>query len=252
MGSKLEEEFAGRAPDEPVRLNKLLSEAGACSRREADRLIAAGRVSVDGRPAMIGERVRRDCALFVDGHPVKRVERMILLAINKPRGIVCTAEPREKDNIVKFLNYPERIYPVGRLDKDSEGLLLMTNNGAIVNDLMRAANRHEREYVVGVDAPVTDAFLSRMADGVPVLDTVTRPCVVKRSGGREFHIILTQGLNRQIRRMCAYLGYEVRSLKRIRIMNIELGSLPAGSYREVTVAEQDELYRGLRLPRTAE
>lgn len=244
--SKIEKEFAGRAGGEPVRLNKLLGEAGVCSRREADRLIEAGRVSVDGREAVMGERVRRDSVLCIDGRPVKRVQKMILLAVNKPQGIVCTAEPREKNNIVKFLNYPERIYPVGRLDKDSEGLLLMTNNGAIVNKMMRAANFHEKEYVVRVDRPLSREFLDKMAAGVPILDTVTRPCRVERTGKYDFRIILTQGLNRQIRRMCEYLGYEVKYLKRVRIMNIHLGTLPTGSWREVTKKEQDELYELIR------
>ena len=171
---------------------------------------------------------------------------MIVLAVNKPRGIVCTEERRERDSIVRFLNYPVRITYVGRLDKDSEGLLLMTNNGDIINRMMRAANKHEKEYKVTVDKPVTDEFLKEMAGGVPILDTVTRPCQVEKLGKYKFKIILTQGLNRQIRRMCGALGYEVKELRRVRIMNIELGNLKPGEYRRVTDQELNELYELIR------
>ena len=171
---------------------------------------------------------------------------MIVLAVNKPRGIVCTEERRERDSIVRFLNYPVRITYVGRLDKDSEGLLLMTNNGDIINRMMRAANKHEKEYKVTVDKPVTDEFLKEMAVGVPILDTVTRPCQVEKLGKYKFKIILTQGLNRQIRRMCEALGYEVKELRRVRIMNIELGNLKPGEYRKVTDQELNELYELIR------
>lgn len=246
MGSKIEKEFKERSGNEEVRLNKLLSEAGACSRREADRLIEAGRVTINGRPGVMGEKIPRNSKVCVDGKPIKRVKEMVLLAVNKPKGIVCTAEPKEKDNIIRFLNYPERIYPVGRLDKDSEGLILMTNNGDIVNKMMRSGNCHEKEYVVTVNRPVTGEFLRRMAGGVPILNTVTRKCTVEKTGSRQFRITLTQGLNRQIRRMCEYLGYEVEQLKRVRIMNIRLGDLRTGRYREVTGPEQDELYRLIR------
>ena len=173
-------------------------------------------------------------------------EEMIVLAVNKPRGIVCTEERRERDSIVRFLNYPVRITYVGRLDKDSEGLLLMTNNGDIINRMMRAANKHEKEYKVTVDKPVTDEFLKEMAGGVPILDTVTRPCQVEKLGKYKFKIILTQGLNRQIRRMCEVLGYEVKELRRVRIMNIELGNLKPGEYRKVTDQELNELYELIR------
>ena len=173
-------------------------------------------------------------------------EEMIVLAVNKPRGIVCTEERRERDSIVRFLNYPVRITYVGRLDKDSEGLLLMTNNGDIINRMMRAANKHEKEYKVTVDKPVTDEFLKEMAGGVPILDTVTRPCQVEKLGKYKFKIILTQGLNRQIRRMCEALGYEVKELRRVRIMNIELGNLKPGEYRKVTDQELNELYELIR------
>ena len=171
---------------------------------------------------------------------------MIVLAVNKPRGIVCTEERRERDSIVRFLNYPVRITYVGRLDKDSEGLLLMTNNGDIINRMMRAANKHEKEYKVTVDKPVTDEFLKEMAGGVSILDTVTRPCQVEKLGKYKFKIILTQGLNRQIRRMCEALGYEVKELRRVRIMNIELGNLKPGEYRKVTDQELNELYELIR------
>ena len=177
---------------------------------------------------------------------VSRQEEMIVLAVNKPRGIVCTEERRERDSIVRFLNYPVRITYVGRLDKDSEGLLLMTNNGDIINRMMRAANKHEKEYKVTVDKPVTDEFLKEMAGGVPILDTVTRPCQVEKLGKYKFKIILTQGLNRQIRRKCEVLGYEVKELRRVRIMNIELGNLKPGEYRKVTDQELNELYELIR------
>ena len=177
---------------------------------------------------------------------VSRQEEMIVLAVNKPRGIVCTEERRERDSIVRFLNYPVRITYVGRLDKDSEGLLLMTNNGDIINRMMRAANKHEKEYKVTVDKPVTDEFLKEMAGGVPIMDTVTRPCQVEKLGKYKFKIILTQGLNRQIRRMCEALGYEVKELRRVRIMNIELGNLKPGEYRKVTDQELNELYELIR------
>ena len=176
---------------------------------------------------------------------IARIE-IIVLAVNKPRGIVCTEERRERDSIVRFLNYPVRITYVGRLDKDSEGLLLMTNNGDIINRMMRAANKHEKEYKVTVDKPVTDEFLKEMAGGVPILDTVTRPCQVEKLGKYKFKIILTQGLNRQIRRMCEALGYEVKELRRVRIMNIELGNLKPGEYRKVTDQELNELYELIR------
>ncbi len=219
-----------------IRINKYLSEAGVCSRREADRQIADGNVRIGNRIADMGDRVQEGESVYFNGTLVKKEAQMVLLAVNKPIGIVCTAEKREKDNIVDFLHYPTRVYPVGRLDKDSEGLILMTNNGDIVNKIMRAGNYHEKEYLVTVDREVTDSFVHGMANGVPLreLETTTRKCVVQKLGKHKFKIILTQGLNRQIRRMCEYFGYRVRSLKRVRIMNIRLGDLPAGKYREVT------------------
>ncbi len=222
-----------------VRINKYLSEAGVCSRREADRRIENQEVRINDRIAVTGDRVMPEDTVYVGGVKVTKEEEMILLAMNKPVGIVCTAERREKNNVIDFLNYPKRVYPVGRLDKDSEGLLLLTNNGAIVNKMMRAGNRHEKEYIVTVNRPVTDSFLRGLAGGVPLveLETTTRKCKVEKIAGRQFRIILTQGLNRQIRRMCEYFGYRVEKLVRVRIMNIELGDLKPGEYRPVTKEE---------------
>ena len=203
-------------------------------------------MTVDGVRAETGMKVELWQVVRIGKKQVSRQEEMIVLAVNKPRGIVCTEERRERDSIVRFLNYPVRITYVGRLDKDSEGLLLMTNNGDIINRMMRAANKHEKEYKVTVDKPVTDEFLKEMAGGVPILDTVTRPCRVEKLGKYKFKIILTQGLNRQIRRMCEALGYEVKELRRVRIMNIELGNLKPGEYRKVTDQELNELYELIR------
>lgn len=244
MSNRIREEFIQKK--EPVRLNKYLSEAGVCSRREADRLIEDGRVTVDGRMAQTGMRITPGQVVKVGSKVVSRQDEMIVLAVNKPRGIVCTEEKRERNSIVRFLDYPVRVTYVGRLDKDSRGLLLMTNNGDIINRMMRAANRHEKEYKVTVDREVTEEFVKQMSEGVPILDTVTRPCTVEKLGKYTFSIILTQGLNRQIRRMCETLGYEVRDLVRVRIMNIRLGSLKEGQYRELTDAELDELYEEIK------
>lgn len=225
-----------------IRLNKFLSEAGVCSRREADRLIESGKVTVDGKIAQTGMKVKESQVVCVGKKQVKPKNEMVLLAVNKPVGVVCTEEKREKNNIIKFLNYPERITYIGRLDKDSEGLLLMTNNGDIINKMMRAGNEHEKEYIVTVNKPVTEEFIKKMANGVPILDTVTRKCKVEKIGKCKFRIILTQGLNRQIRRMCEYLGYKVTRLQRVRVMNIELGNLKPGEYRAVTEEEIAKLY----------
>lgn len=225
-----------------IRLNKFLSEAGVCSRREADRLIESGKVTVDGKRAETGMRIRSSQRVCVGKKEIRQKNEMVLLAVNKPVGIVCTEEKREKNNIIRFLNYPTRVTYIGRLDKDSEGLLLMTNNGDIINKMMRAGNQHEKEYKVTVNKPVTKEFIEKMAGGVPILDTVTRKCKVEMIGKYKFRIILTQGLNRQIRRMCEYLGYKVTKLERIRVMNITLGNLKPGEYRKVTEAEIQELY----------
>ncbi|NBK90987.1 pseudouridine synthase [bacterium 1XD21-13] len=241
---------------EEIRLNKFLSEAGVCSRREADRMIEEGRITVDGRKAETGMRVRPDQEIKV-GKKVISMEREeeVLLAVYKPEGVVCTTDRREKRNIVDYVGYPVRIYPIGRLDKDSEGLILMTNIGSLVNKMMRAANYHEKEYLVTVNKPVTDAFLERMAKGVRIrkeekgevlLDAMTRPCQVEKLGKCSFRIILTQGLNRQIRRMCEALGYQVTHLKRVRVLNIELKGMRPGTWRRVTDKELKELLELLR------
>lgn len=242
MANKIEQQFKDRENQGAVRLNKYLSEAGVCSRREADKLIEQGKVTIDGVRAEAGRKVEPGQTVRIGKKVISRTDDMVVLAVNKPRGIVCTEEKRERDSIVRFLNYPVRITYIGRLDKDSEGLLLMTNNGDIINKMMRAGNRHEKEYKVTVDKPVTEEFLRRMSEGVEILDTVTRPCVTEKIGKYKFRIVLTQGLNRQIRRMCEALGYEVKELRRTRIMNIELGNLKPGEYRNVTDEELNGLY----------
>lgn len=236
-----------------VRINKFLSEAGVCSRREADRKIENGEITINDRVAVTGDRVKESDVVYVNGRPVCKEEKMILLVFNKPVGIVCTAEKREKNNVVQFLNYPKRIYPIGRLDKDSEGLLLMTNNGDLVNKIMRAGNMHEKEYIVTVNKPVTDSFVRGLAGGVPLveLNATTRKCKVEKIGNRKVRIVLTQGLNRQIRRMCEYFGYRVERLERVRIMNIKLGELKTGQYREVTSEEYEKLMKLLKTSSSA-
>ena len=220
------------------RLNKYIADSGYCSRREADRLISEGRVCLDGRVGALGDRVQPGMAVTVDGKPLTGEGEKVYLLLNKPRGIVCTADPREPMNVVDYLGYPLRVFPVGRLDKDSEGLLLLTSDGEIVNRMLRAAGGHEKEYEVQVDRPVTPDFVRRMSEGVPILDTVTLPCRVRRTGERSFNIVLVQGLNRQIRRMCEALGFNVTHLRRVRIMNLRLGRLQPGQWRAVT---EDEL-----------
>lgn len=228
---------------EPMRLNKFLSSAGVCSRREADRWIGEGRVLVDGKTAEPGQKVDENSEVTVDGRKVGQRQEEVLLAVYKPQGIVCTtAEHRGEKNIVDLVHYPERIYPVGRLDKASEGLILMTNIGEITDQILRGSNYHEKEYLVKIDRPVTLDFLNQMRSGVPVLDTVTRPCQVKKVGPDSFRIILTQGLNRQIRRMCEALGCRVVFLKRLRVMNITLGSLKPGEYRKIEGDEKEQLF----------
>ena len=228
---------------EGIRINKFLSEAGVCSRREADRRLELGEITIDGKIARMGDRVLPGQQVACRGQAVTAEEEEILLLVNKPVGIVCTTEKREKDNIVDFLKYPRRIYPVGRLDKDSGGLLLMTNQGDLVNKIMRAGNMHEKEYLVTVNRPVTERFLLGMAGGVPLreLQTITRKCRVEQVGKRMFRIVLTQGLNRQIRRMCEFFGYRVEKLVRVRIMNLTLGDLKPGTYRSITPEEYEEL-----------
>ena len=233
--------------EQGVRLNKYLSEIGHCSRRAADKLIDAGRIEVNGKKVEMGQKVAPTDRIEIDGVLVENLqERTIYLAFNKPVGIVCTTDTRvEKDNIIDYINYPSRIFPIGRLDKPSEGLILLTNDGDIVNKILRARNNHEKEYLVTVNKPVTKEFIEKMAQGVPILNTVTRKCEVEQIHKKQFRIVLTQGLNRQIRRMCEYLDYKVVKLKRIRIMNIKL-DLGVGKYRELTKKEFNELNRLLK------
>lgn len=224
-----------------MRINKYISETGVCSRREADSWIEAGRVSINGAIATLGSKVGDGDKVCVDGKPIGAKKQHIYIALNKPVGITCTSEPHIKDNIVEFIGHTERIFPIGRLDKDSEGLILLTNNGDIVNEILRVENAHEKEYLVTVDRPVTDVFLKGMASGVRILGTLTKPCIVTRVHANTFRIILTQGLNRQIRRMCAAFDYKVRRLQRVRIMHIHLGELKRGQWRNLSSAELEGL-----------
>ena len=205
-----------------VRLNRYIADSGLCSRREADRLISEGIVTIDGQIAVLGQRVEPGQTVRVRGEVVLPHDQPVYLVLHKPAGITCTTDSRRRDNIVDFIGYPQRIYPIGRLDRDSEGLIFLTNDGSIVNKILRAGNRHDKEYRVTVDQPLTGEFLQGMASGVPILDTVTKPCKILPSGSHQFTIILTQGLNRQIRRMCEYFGYSVVRLVRTRIMHITL------------------------------
>ena len=220
-----------------MRLNKFLSETGLCSRREADAWIESGRVQVNGTTAVLGTQVADGDEVRLDGQPVVRKPERVYLALNKPVGIECTTDRSVPGNIVDFVGHRERIFPIGRLDKDSEGLILLTNDGDIVNRVLRAAHEHEKEYIVSVDRPLTPGFLEGMAHGVPILDIVTNPCKVRQVGRNTFRIVLTQGLNRQIRRMCEHFDYTVRGLQRVRIMHVQLGNLPLGKWRNLTAAE---------------
>ena len=235
--------------EETVRLNKFLSEKGICSRREADRLVDEGKVMVNGVCAVMGQKVSSADEIVVDGKKVSTKQvKPVLIAVSKPAGIVCTTARFEGEkNIVDMVKYPTRIYPIGRLDKESEGLILMTNLGDLANEISKASNSHEKEYVVTVNNQVTESFLDKMRRGMHLdeLNADTMPCVCTKTGNREFHIILKQGLNRQIRRMCAACGYRVETLKRIRIMNIHLGNIPQGNFRNVTDAEFDKLIKDL-------
>ena len=227
-----------------TRINKYLSEVGYCSRREADKLIEQGRVTINGKVPEMGTKISEGDLVQVDGESISEpMEKPVYLAFNKPVGIVCTTDTGvEKDNIIDFINYPKRIFPIGRLDKPSEGLIFLTNDGDIVNKILRARNNHEKEYLVTVDKPITPEFLKKMRNGVPILDTVTRKCEVQQVSKYQFRIILTQGLNRQIRRMCEYLDYRVKKLKRIRIMNVTL-DIPVGKWRDLTATELKEIQR---------
>jgi 23S rRNA pseudouridine2604 synthase len=229
---------------QPTRINKYLSEVGYCSRRQADKLLEAGKITINGKVPELGTKVLPSDEIRVNGKIIQKPkEKPVYLAFNKPVGIVCTTDTRvEKDNIIDYINYPKRIFPIGRLDKPSEGLIFLTNDGDIVNKILRARNNHEKEYIVKVDKPITDAFIEKMQNGVPILDTVTKNCKVEKLGKYTFKIILTQGLNRQIRRMSEYLGYRVTKLKRIRIMNVKL-DVPVGKWRYLTEEELTEINR---------
>ena len=233
--------------EQKTRINKYLSEAGYCSRRAADKLIDQGRVTINGEVPEMGTKISSSDEVRVDGKLISKAnEPAVYIAFNKPIGIVCTTDRGvERDNIIDYINYPTRIFPIGRLDKPSEGLIFLTNDGDIVNKILRAGNEHEKEYIVKVDRRITDEFLKRMSTGVPILDTVTKKCVAEKVGRYVFKITLIQGLNRQIRRMCEHLGYEVVSLKRLRIMNIHLENLEIGEWRNLTEKELTDLKNSL-------
>ncbi len=232
---------------EGVRINKYISAAGVCSRREADRLLEAGRITLDGKKAELGSKVYPGQSVCVDGKQITGEEpEKILIAFHKPVGIVCTSSGKETDNIIDYLRFDQRIYPVGRLDKQSSGLIFLTNDGELTDRILRGRNGHEKEYEVTVNRPISDEILFAMSQGVPILDTITKPCRITRDGSRKFHIVLTQGLNRQIRRMCEYFDYRVVTLKRVRIMNVYLGNLPEGEWRYLTEEEDTVLKKSLK------
>lgn len=222
---------------EELRINKFISEKGICSRREADKLIETGRVTINGLKAQTGSKVKSTDEVRVDGKLLSEREHLVYIVLNKPVGITSTTEHKVKGNIVDFINYPQRIFPIGRLDKDSEGLIILTNDGDIVNKILRAGNNHDKEYIVTVDKPITSEFIKGMSSGVSILGTITKTCIVTKEGKNTFRIILTQGLNRQIRRMCEVFGYKVVKLKRIRIMNIHLNDLSTGKWRYLSKEE---------------
>ena len=224
-----------------TRINKYLSEVGYCSRREADRLIEKSKVKINGKIASLGDQVEESDTVSVEGRNVKPHNDFVYIALNKPVGITSTTDQKVRGNIIDFMQYPKRIFHVGRLDKDSEGLILMTNDGDIVNEILRAENAHEKEYIVQVDRVLSEDFASKMASGVPILNTITKPCIVEKLGPKRFRIVLTEGMNRQIRRMCEFFGYSVVSLKRTRIMNITL-DVPVGKYRYLTDDEKEKLF----------
>lgn len=232
-----------QTPKEGLRLNKTISDTGFCSRREADRVIEERRVTINGKEAVLGDRVLSTDDVRVDGKRIKfkNQEDSIYIAFNKPKGITCTTDRQIDGNIIDYIRHPKRIFPIGRLDKPSEGLIFLTSDGDIVNKILRAGNNHEKEYIVSVNKPITQGFLKKMANGVPVLDTITQKCFIKQERETVFKIILTQGLNRQIRRMCEYLDYEVKKLKRTRIMNVSLNNLPLGKWRDLTKEELAEI-----------
>jgi 23S rRNA pseudouridine2604 synthase len=229
------------ASAEHISINKYISSSGFCSRREADKLIEQARVTVNDELAISTTRVADGDIVAIDGEPIKKQKKTIYIALNKPVGVTSTTDPKDRTNIIYFLNYPKRIFPIGRLDKESSGLIFLTNDGDIVNKILRAGNQHEKEYIVTVDKAITPEFIYKMANGVPVLDTMTQKCFVRQEGNKKFRIILTQGLNRQIRRMCEHLGYEVQSLIRTRIMNVSLDNLQPGKWRYLTPEETTQL-----------
>ncbi len=236
--------FMESAESDSININKFISSTGICSRREADRLIADGKVTINGVVAQLGNRVTDKDEVKVRGKSLREKPEAFYIAFHKPKGIICTTDREIKGNIITYINHPQRMFPIGRLDKDSEGLIFLTNDGDIVNKILRAGNNHEKEYLVRVDKPINEAFIQKMSGGVPVLDTITQKCFVEQVSRYVFRIILTQGLNRQIRRMCAYLDYEVLSLQRIRIMNVDLGNLQKGKWRDLTEKEIS-IIRGL-------
>lgn len=241
MSDTSDRELAESTEQDGIRINRYIASSGYCSRRKADELVDCGAITVDNLPAVAGTRVLPDQIVRINGKPIFPEDQQIYIALHKPLGITCTTDLRDKDNIIDYLGFEKRIFPIGRLDKMSTGLILLTNDGSIVNRLLRAEGKHEKEYRVEVDKPITEEFLKNMAQGVPILDTVTLPCRVISTGSHSFRIILTQGLNRQIRRMCEQLDYRVRRLKRTRILNIDLGSLPIGEWRPLTFKELSDL-----------
>jgi 23S rRNA pseudouridine2604 synthase len=230
---------------EAIRINKFISETGFCSRREADKLVEQGKVTLNGRIAVLGDKAAPGDDVRVNGKPLKAKKAGVYIAFNKPVGITCTTERQIKGNIIDYIKHKERIFPIGRLDKPSEGLIFLTSDGDIVNKILRAGNNHEKEYVVTVNKPITGDFIQKMASGVPILGVVTQKCFVRKDSSFVFTIILTQGLNRQIRRMCEFLGYEVTRLKRVRIMNVTLENLPTGKWRDLTPSEMEEINKAV-------
>ena len=224
-----------------INLNKYISSTGICSRREAEKLIVDGKVTINGKPTQLGNRVFEGDVVKINGKPLQAKPKTLYIAFNKPIGIVCTTDSKERKNIVKYINHPERLFPIGRLDKPSEGLIFLTNDGDIVNKILRAGNNHEKEYIVTVKQQITPEFIQKMSNGIPILGTITKKCSVEKINNFTFKIILTQGLNRQIRRMCEYLDYEVSKLQRTRIMNVDLGNLKIGEWRELTSSELDKI-----------
>ena len=233
--------------EQSINLNKFISSTGICSRRDAEKLILEGRVTINGKPTELGNRVFEGDEVRIDGKPLKAKPKTLYIALNKPVGIVCTTDSKEKNNIVNYVAHEQRLFPIGRLDKPSEGLIFLTNDGDIVNKILRAGNQHEKEYIVSVNKSITPEFIQKMSNGIPILGTVTKKCKVEKINDTTFKIILTQGLNRQIRRMCEYLNYEVTKLKRTRIMNVSLGNLKYGDWRELTPKELQEINRMVAL-----